>query len=277
MIVAKRTDVEPPSRSWILAFMAKEIAIRREALGLSQAELGVRTLSSRQKVTSYEVGTRVPQQDFIERADDVLGFHGTLFRLWEDLMSGRYPAWFVWYARMEARASRIWHYESDLIPGLLQTRDYAHSVFATVQPPLPQQELDGYVTARMGRQCIFERDDPPEAWFILDEAVFHRWPRRRESIRPQIERVLEVARLPSVTLQVIPFAFGHHSATDGLRTYLSFEGGDDVGYVEPFGGGMVISNPGNLALMRRTYDLLRAEALPPAASDDFLCDLMETV
>ena len=261
----------------MLAIIGDEVAARREAVGMTQQELGAYTHCSRKTVGSYEQGPLVPPRYFIELADTALDAAGSIVRLWRRLNDDAIPDWFFWYSRMEAMATEIRHFEANLIPGLLQTEGYAEAVFNVLQPPPTKNHLERQIAVRVGRQHILTREDPPVTWFVLDEAMFQRWPLDRSVVQPQLRHIMDVAALPNVVIQVLPCRSGLHPAPHGLMTYLSFAEADDAGYVEPFGGGSIISDPTTLANMRRTYDVLRAEALSASATEKFLSNLLEQV
>jgi transcriptional regulator with XRE-family HTH domain len=276
-VMTSRRRVEPQSQSWILSHLGEEIAAHREAIGMTQEELGRYTICSRKTVSAYEMGTLLPPKPFIERAEVALSVPGTFIRLWRKMNDGPYPDWFFWYARMEALATEVRHFEAHLIPGLLQTEAYARAIYEIHQPPLSREKVDEHVQARLARQEILTRDEPPNVCFVLDEAMFRRWPRGPGLVRPQLEHILDVSRLPNVSVQVIPFDHGQHVGLFGLMTLLSFADGDDCGYEEPVGGGRVLTDPTTVATVRHRYDLLRTDALSRDKSQDFLSTILENV
>jgi len=275
--VARKRDQEPPPQSWLLGFLGDEIKVRREQRGMSQAELGRLTNYANKTVCSYETGDRVPQRAFIELADAALGADGALKRIYGRMIDGVHEPWFRWYVRLETEATEIRHFEPHLVPGLLQTEAYARSLYETHQPPLVQARIDAHVAGRMARQQLLLGERPMYAWFVIDEAVLRRWPHAGGVIGPQIEHLLRVSELPNVALMLIPFEQGHHAGRDGRFTVLSFPDSDDVGYVEPVGGGLIVSDSMRVATMRRQYDLLLSEALPPDKSRALIEKSLETL
>ncbi|WTW98455.1 helix-turn-helix domain-containing protein [Streptomycetaceae bacterium NBC_01309] len=274
--MAARTKVqEIPTTSWLLSYLGREIRIRRENAGLTQTELGARTFCSPKLVSAIESGTRVPQPAFINLADAGLGADGALNRLWRAMTDGETVTPYEWYVFLEEQASKLCHFEPMMIPGLLQTEEYARAIFALNQPPMGQDRIDAAVARRLARQSLFTRDNPPNVWIILDEAAIRRWPGDRVIMERQIQHMLEIADLPNVTLLAIPFAHGLHCGLQGFMAILSFEDGDDCGYVEPISGGQIVYDPTIVATMHRSYDLLRAAALPPEGSARLLRKALE--
>lgn len=274
--MAARTKVqEIPTTSWLLSYLGREIRIRRENAGLTQTELGVRTFCSAKLISAIESGMRVPQPAFINLADTGLGADRALIRLWREMTEGGIATPFEWYLHLENQASKICHFEPMMIPGLLQTEEYARAVFALNQPPMGQDRIDAAVSRRLARQSLFTRDHPPNVWIIIDEAAIRRWPGERTVMERQIARMVEIAELPNVTLLAIPFTHGLHCGLQGFMAMLSFEDGDDCGYVEPISGGQIVYDPTIVASMHRSYDLLRAAALPPEGSIRLLSNALE--
>ncbi|MYV98791.1 helix-turn-helix transcriptional regulator [Streptomyces sp. SID3343] len=271
--MTSRQKIEPQSQSWILRHLGEEIAAQREAVGMTQEELGQYTICSRKTVSAYELGTLLPPKPFIERAEAAIRIPGTLMRLWRKLNDGPQLDWFARYLRMEAQAVEIRHFESHLIPGLLQTEAYARAVYE-IGHAQPAKRIDEHVEARMARQKVLTRSDPPDVWFVLDEAMFRRWPKVHGLVQPQLEHVLNVSRLPNVRVQVTPFEDGQHVGMFGLMTLLSFTGGDDCVYEEPVGSGRILTDPTIVANVQRRYDLLRADALSRAKTEEFLTGIL---
>ncbi|MCF2531961.1 helix-turn-helix domain-containing protein [Yinghuangia soli] len=262
-----------------MGFLGREIQIRREAAGLTQQELGRQTLTSRQLLAAIEAGTRIPKQSFIERAEIVLRAGGTLRRLYDDMMDGLYGPWFGHFVKLEKTAKEIRVFSAQLVPGLLQTEEYARALYETHEPPRSAKEIEEQVAARMARQQILVRADPPppRAWFILDEAVLRRWPNAPDVARPQLRKLLEVGKLPHVTILVVPFAQGTHAGRDGSQIVLSFEDSEDIGYVEPVGGGLVVTDFLRVAEMRARHDVLLSEALSADQSAKLIREIEESL
>lgn len=273
--MAQRRGEEQPPPAWLLKLLGEEIQARREAAGFTQQRLGEFTHCSRKAIGAYEQGVLLPPPEVVELAERALGNVGSIRRIYQRVTPIGYPDWFKMAAALERIAEEIRHFEAQLMPGLLQTEAYARAVLSTRQPPTPDEVLDEQVALRVARSDIFKAGHAPHVSFVLDEAVFRRWPKDPTVRVPQLEHVLKVSALPNVALQVIPFDAGHYSSMDGLLTYMSFAEAEDCAYVEPPGGGQVITNLTVLANLRRTYDLLRAEALSPAATEEFITHLLE--
>ncbi|MDI2132297.1 DUF5753 domain-containing protein [Yinghuangia seranimata] len=148
-------------------------------------------------------------------------------------------------------------------------------MYSSAQPPLSPDEIEAKVEARMARKEILTRADPTQVWIVLDEVVLMRWPSGASIVKPQLQTLLDLGDLPNVTVLVVPINHGVHAGRDGSQTLLSFTGSDDLGYVEPPGGGLVISDFMRVASLRRRYDLLLTEALSSDKSAQLIHSRME--
>jgi transcriptional regulator with XRE-family HTH domain len=144
------------------------------------------------------------------------------------------PQWFRAYVDLESVATLIRTYEGQLIPGLLQTEDYMRAVVGGAQLEESPEEAERRVQLRLGRQALLERPGAPRLWAVVDEAALRRPVGGREVLRAQLERLIEAAKLPNVTLQVLPFAAGAHPAMVGAFSVLRFADQElpDVVYLE---------------------------------------------
>lgn len=173
------------------------------------AESGTAVGYGEDMVYKIEGGKRIPRQDYLVRADEVLGAGGLIAATWEDV---------------KQQAVEIGVYECTRVHGLLQTPDHARALFEAAQPPYSPEDVERMVAARMARQTVFERDPAPSLHYVLEEAVVRRRVGGRMVCRGQLERLLEVGRFRNVTLQIMPTETDAHpgaikssysSGTDG--------------------------------------------------------------
>jgi|SRR5450755_640638 transcriptional regulator with XRE-family HTH domain len=193
-----------PDRS-ALALFADELRAARERAGLSRDDLGERMNYSGSLVGMVETLKRVPQADFAARCDDVLDYPGTFARLQKRLRALPFPASFRPFAAYEEIATALRSFEHTLVPGLLQTPEYARAVLA-VRPNTSPDELDDMVAARLARQAILDQDSPPALWAVIDEAVLHREIGGAKVMADQLLHLVDMSDRPNVTLQVIPYS-----------------------------------------------------------------------
>ncbi|MEV0008490.1 helix-turn-helix transcriptional regulator [Streptomyces sp. NPDC047973] len=254
-----------------LDYYGWELRRQREAHGLRQGQLGEIIFCTGSLIGQIETTKKVPTRDFSERLDVALGTDGVFSRLVGLVLRSQLPTWFQPYAEMEARATYISTYQAQLVYGLLQTEEYARAVLATGMP----DDLEGLVAARMERQRILEREQPPLAWAILDEAVLHRPIGGREVMRNQLGRLLEFGKHRWMRIQVLPFLTGEHSSLDGSFTVMRFDDDPDVIYTEDLISGHMTASPETVREAASRYAHLQAAALSVGESAALIARVME--
>ncbi|MGW3328191.1 helix-turn-helix domain-containing protein [Streptomyces virginiae] len=240
-----------------LDYYGYELRRLREQAGLKQAQLGDIIFCTGSLVGQIETTKRVPTRDFSERVDAALGTGGVFSRLVGLVLRSVLPTWFQPYAEMEARASYISTFQAQLVYGLLQTPAYARAVLGV----RTEGELDTKVAARMDRQRILDREDPPLIWVVMSEAVLHQEIGGREVMRNQLAHLLEQQRREWVKVQILPFEAGAHAGVMGSFNLLRFEDDPDIVYTEDFVQGHMTANPPALREGSLRYDHLQAASL----------------
>lgn len=267
MVQARELD---PGSS-VLAFFGSELRRYRTAADLSQDRLGQIINYTGALVGLVETAKRTPSRDFAERCDAALNTEGALSRLWPLVNRGNFPSWFRGFVELEATATTIHAFEVQVVPGLLQTADYARAILSAGRP----EDVEERVAARLERQRILSNPTPPLLWAVLDEAVLRRPVGGREVMQEQLKRLAELATARRIVLQVLPYEAGEHACMDGAMTVLSFAEGPDVVYLEGPGSGQLIDRPEEVEQCQLRYDLVRAAALSPAASVKMIRAAME--
>src|SRR5271166_534012 len=183
----------------------------RERAGLSRTELARQISKSVSLIQAIELGQRAATADVTEDLERVLPADGALTRLREEIGDGlgyqAYPSWFQEWLVSEREAKKLRLFGPLLVPGMLQTEGYARAVFGT-RFGATDEEIDEQVAARLKRQEILDRDDPPALWIIVDELVLRRPVGGRYVMRDQIGRLIEAAHRPHVSVQVISSSVG---------------------------------------------------------------------
>ena len=176
------------------------------------------------------------------------------------------------YVGLEVAADSIRIYKALAVPGLLQTPEYAQAVIRALYPGDSPGELGRRLELRMARQPILAEADPPGLWAILDEAALHRTIGGPEVLRQQLHHLVAQAQLPNVTLQVLPYVAGAHAALDGSFDILGFDepGDPDVVHIETFTSQFYLERPEEVRWYALIFDLLRASALAPDDSIEFI-------
>lgn len=175
----------------------------------------------------------------------------------------------------ETEASQIRTFEALLVPGLLQTADYARAVFIGGQV-LDPVTVERRVQARMARQQILERDYPPTLWVVIDEAALVKHVGGPATMREQLRHLATMAARPNIGIQVLPNAVGAHAAMTGPFAILSYPNADDADlvYVETGADGdLYLEGPQEVERYTLRYDHVRASALSADISAAYLVDL----
>ncbi|MFJ9774837.1 helix-turn-helix domain-containing protein [Kitasatospora sp. NPDC101157] len=253
----------------------------RESRGVSREEAGYSIRASESKISRMELG----RVGFKERdVADLLTLYGVdseqeranvlgLVReanatsWWHDY-GDVLPAWFQNYLGLEEAAAEIRSYEVQFVHGLLQTADYARAVIAAGCHGLQDEEIERRVEVRRKRQDLLTAEHPPELLAVLDEAALRRPWGGPELMRGQLDRLLELAELPNVRLQVRPLGGAALSAESGAFSVLGFSEAElaDVVYLEQFTTALYVDKPAEVASYRQAMDGLLAESLEPAAT-----------
>jgi transcriptional regulator with XRE-family HTH domain len=253
-----------------LAFFGSELRRARAATGLSQEQLGQRIGYSAALVGKVETGERAPSADFAKRCDQALpGAEGLFARMYAltHRWDGGYPSWFGDWVEAERRAESVCYWEPLLVPGLAQTADYARALFEAWRQT--EDQIDQLVSARMDRQSVLDRPDPPSLWVIVDEGVLRRRIGSAKIMHDQLMHLADVADRPKVTVQVVPAEVGAHVGLAGAFAFVSVDGISTV-YLESPEQGQITQTPSVVAMVRANFDTLRAEALPRVASRDLI-------
>lgn len=172
---------------------------------------------------------------------------------------------------LEDEAVREDHFSCVYVPGLLQTRAYSTALQRANEVPLETAEIERLVDIRMKRQEVLARPKPPRLWAILDESVIRRVVGSPEIMNEQLDRLLEANESPHITLQVLPFAKGAHSAALGSFVIIGgTEPALDVVYVDFHTGSLFLETEEELERYRLAFEYLRAQALDMEASSSMI-------
>ncbi|MFH8613804.1 Scr1 family TA system antitoxin-like transcriptional regulator [Streptomyces sp. NPDC017979] len=266
---AEAGGAEPEASDSLRTFGAVVQALREHA-GLSREEFGALVRFSKHTVASVEQGRRIPDRDFVERAEEALGNTGALRNAAPHLSRQvGLASWFRQWARLEARAISLYTYECRVMPGLLQTEAYARAVSLSV-PPMPEPEkLEQRIAARLARQELLAvTRKPPTAFnFIVEQAVLERWTGGQEVTRELLDHVVGlVERNWNVEFQVMPTRMPTHAGLDGPMRLAESPDNQWFAYSEGQQNGRLIVHPKEISLLQQRYAKLRSQALNPEDS-----------
>jgi len=257
----------------------------REAVGISAEKAGYEIRASRSKISRMETG-RVGFK--VRDMEDLLTLYGVVDGSerakvialatrsrepeWWTQYNDILPDWFETYLGLESAATAIRSFESQFVPGLFQTGDYARAVTRLGHQTAPDGEIERRVRLRLARQDLLSRPQPPRIWAVMDEAVLRRPIGGTAVMRAQLFRLAEAARLPGVRLQVVPFARGGHAAASGSFSILRFEERDlpDVVYMEQLTSAVYLDQRPDVEHYLEVVDQLSGAALTPADTAGFI-------
>ncbi|NYI03381.1 helix-turn-helix domain-containing protein [Allostreptomyces psammosilenae] len=246
-----------------------QVRMLREAAGMTRAQLGRLVDYSEHQVKSVEIGQRIPSDQFIDKADEVLGAKGLLTAFLPYLTEVRYPKFFAKFPVLEAKALSVHSYQAMLIPGLLQTEEYARALFRTAFPPPSDDVIEKRVTARLDRQEILKRQPPPLLGYVIEESALRRPVGGVGVLKRQLRRLLECASMRNVSIQVMPTVQENHAGLNGPMVLLELPDQELV-YIESQADGIFISDRAKVRAMNQRYGILRAQALSPGESATFI-------
>jgi transcriptional regulator with XRE-family HTH domain len=262
-----------------------ELRRLRETAGLMIEDVATHLECSSSKVSRIETGKAVPRvrdvRDMLELYDVTDTQSDLLLTIvreaqqkgwwtdYEDVL----PAAFETYVGLEAEASSLRTFQHH-VHGLLQTEDYARAMLRGGHLS-DSDGVERLVALRMRRQDMLTKPNPIELWAVIDEAALHRLMGGAEVMRGQVARLVELADLPNVTLQVLPFTKGAHAGVIGAFTLIEFpdQTDNDVVYVDSPAGNIYLEKDKDLRRYTLVFDHLRAAALPPDESIPFIEDV----
>jgi transcriptional regulator with XRE-family HTH domain len=273
---------DPEAGASPLALFGAELRHYRTAAGLSQEQLGERIGYSAALVGAVETARRMPTEDFTARCDVVgeLGTGGALLRLRahlrDQLHRQVWPPWFREWPSIEREALSLRSWELAVVPGLLETAGYARAVLHGVLPDATEEEVETQAMARLERQLILDRQDPPMLWAIMDEGVLRRPVGTPAIMREQLDYLIEVSQRPKIKVLVVPGSAGAHVGVGGPFAIAEFRDAPDIAYLDTAAQGQIADHPEIVKACAQVFDTLRAEALPPRASLDLIAEVRDT-
>jgi hypothetical protein len=265
---------------------------------LTVEQVAEQLLCSPSKVSRMETGQRGATPRDVRDLCRIYGVtdQAEVARLMNLAREGRQQAWwqpydldyFATYVDLEQAAIRLSYYHSTVVPGVLQTVDYARGMFTWSlsagnsedhhaghpQIEYTPERRDQLIDVRLKRQQLLARDPAPDLVMVLDEAVLHRAVGGPAVMGSQLRRLVEASAMPNLTLQVIPFGVGAHPAMDNIFTILDFgQAAPSVVYVEGLMGWLYLEREQEVARYRQVMERLRRIALSPAETVELISEV----
>lgn len=269
--------------------LGQELRRLREIKGMTAEEVAERLLVSQSKISRLENGRRsISQRD----VRDLCGVyevedHRIVDSLMQMAKDSRQQGWwhsfgdipYSVYIGLETDAASLRVYDPQVVPGLLQTRQYAEALIQGALPEATPADIDKRVQVRLRRQeRIAAAETPLRLWAVLDEAAVRREVGNKQVMIDQLEHLLEMSQLPHVTVQLIPFQMGAHPGVSGQYAILEFPDAADssVVYIEGVTSDLYLEKPLDVQKYSVMYEHLRAQALNVDQTREFLSDVAKS-
>lgn len=257
-----------PKRLTALQLWGKRLAQTREAAGVSQTALANTVYVSPSLIGMWESGKRPPKLKDIQRCDEVLQTGGHPSWLLEEWVSREVsPQWLDKWRTIEERATTLLSFEPTVVPGLLQTEEYARAVLKAGR--YYDTDVEEMVKARLERQKLLDCQNPPFLVVLLDESALHRNPGNDQIMVNQLMHLANMAEREKVVVYVVPLT--SPASVGFLSTFMiaTFDKGE-VAYVDNQLRGEVVEQQEEVATLRELFERFRADALSRQASIDLI-------
>jgi len=235
-------------------FFGRRLRIAREEQDpkMSRRALGERVQVSDSAVAAWEVGRNIPDPKTLRSVERTLGTDGLLQDIVEHMVAGEKPQEFIGkWAYVEAQTTLLLRFSFEVFPGLLQTEDYARAILRD----------DDQVKARMERQKVLSKEDPPVLVALIDESVLHRHVGSPSIMRDQLHYLEEMSQRAQIVIQVIKMSSPIGAQYTGPFTLASRDGDTAIGQVDDALSGDVVESVEEVSRLRRMFEMLRKHAL----------------
>ncbi|MGW1559364.1 helix-turn-helix domain-containing protein [Streptomyces sp. NPDC002144] len=264
-----------PKNLTSMKMLGKQLGAARRAAGLTQSSLAAAVRVDEETIASIEQGRRALKPDLAAVLDETLQTKGTLSAGVANLPDiDQFPMWAELYMEHEREAIALSLHANQVLPGLLQTRAYAEAVLRERVPAYDEQEIETKAAARIERQEILHRKNPPTLSFVVWEPVLHLAIGGAEVRGEQLRQLRNCAELPCVSLQFLPMSGPSHAGLDGPFVLLETPDHQQLAYIEGQRGSQWVSDADEVSILARKYAMLRAQALSPLESRGLLDRLL---
>ncbi|MFD4395752.1 helix-turn-helix domain-containing protein [Kitasatospora sp. NPDC058478] len=261
------------------ASFGAQLRAQREELGMTQDQVADRTGYSPGHISSVETGRKPPTLRFARQVDRTFDTVTKFANLFLDVRASSLLQGFGQYVAEEAKAVEIRCFEVGIVPGLLQTPEYAAELAAAAlsRGAIAQEQADERLKILTGRQSLLTRQPPPRLFAILDESCIRRPIGTSDTMAAQLEHLIAIAALPHVTLQIAPYSMGAVRSLDLPIYLLGLPDHSVTAYSESAQQGSYERDPEAVRPLLTAYHHLQVEALPQAASVALISKLREEI
>lgn len=258
-----------------MKMVGAQVAAARTAKNLTQKRLGELVNLDAETIASIEQGRRALMPNVAELMDQHLGLPGLLSVAANGMPEkDPTPAWSDEYMDLEKRAVAFSWYEVVVLPGLLQTENYAQALFRGRVPSFVQEEIETLTSRRVARAQILHRPRPPSLSFVITEGALHDRIGGTAVFAEQVRHLLRCMELPHVTLQVLPFGQTSHPGVSGSFVMLETPEHEHLAYIEGQRSSQRVASPDDISILTLRYAMLRTQALNSEETASFLGRLL---
>ncbi|MBO2459253.1 helix-turn-helix domain-containing protein [Actinomadura violacea] len=237
---------------------------------IENRQIGISAADVRKLLDLYEVDDDRQVRELVELA------RRSKERGWWESYTATLPTETRTMIGIETEASLIRTYSQALIPGLLQTPDYARAVIRAARPTDSQEIVNERVEIRLARQALLDEKEAPQLWVVLNEAAVRHVVGSKAIMKTQLESLIKERETSSVELQILPFSAGEHPAMVGSFWLYSFPAPNEMGavYIETMNSALIMEEPQDLDTYGEAFDRLRAAALSPKDTRELVRSLV---
>ncbi|MFE9642133.1 helix-turn-helix domain-containing protein [Nocardiopsis alba] len=252
-----KRKVRPHAGRW-----GTELKKIRTVKDITQAQLGAHINVSDGLISGFENGTHWPSADKVVKIDAFLEANNALWDLWESLTNGQaYPRWLSGLVDAEKAATRIRTYEPLVVPGLVQTKQYATALVRASNPLASPEKVSETVSGRLMRQELWDSLEPPQMLSVINESVLLTPTGGAEVMVGQLKRLIELVESHRLGVQIIPMSTRFHPGSTGSFVLMSFSDRPDALYVEDAFTGRIIHEEGTVGQAQELFGFLQSAAL----------------
>lgn len=263
------------TRQPMIEFIIDEIRRARMTAGMTQDRFGRGANFSASQVSAVETGTRALTREYVRGADKALKTGGLFERMVIKLKLDGEPSWLREWIEIERKAESFRWFENAVVPGLLQTEQYARAIFASMGV-FTADEVAARVAARIERQAVLGKEKPPQMTAVLDEGLLHRPVGGPDVMREQLSHLVNIAAvMPHVRIQVVPTPVGAYGGLTGPFIVATLPGDENVAFLDNYLRGQLVQDAADVMWIAKVWESIRSEALPHHQSTKLISEAAE--
>lgn len=248
---------------------------QRRLTGITQETLGRAIGVSSSHMSNIERGEKRPSPRMVAAMDRELGTEGRLETLWDSLSANGNPAWLTTLEELERGASVILDWQLALIPGLLQTEDYARTVITASDVWATSAEVNADLETRLDRGRKFVEAGSASLWAVVGEHAVRGCVGSKAIMQEQLRHVVKLVESGRAKLLVVPSSTTHHPGLAGSFKIISTDGAPDVLYADSVEAGQIMDDPATVSRYRLRFGALQSVAFSPERSLDLIKEELE--